>query len=674
MSSAKVIVGVRLKPKLFNAEKLRTIKSTNSAIHICNGHKLSIICDEKKTKFEYDHIFNSNIDQLSIYDKLCKPLVQKLFDGYNATFFAYGQTNSGKTYTMGLSEESKGEGIVPYTLHDLFEKKSCYVKLGYTVTIELSMVQKDLEVKSHANHPKTKKKQLDLRVLQSGETFLDGVTNCLLNDKNHATDLIMFASNLRKVSTTAMNSSSSRSHAICCFVLNIFDPINQTQTKSKLNLVDLAGSERISKSESNRDTMLQGVKINQGLLALGKVVSALSSISNKSLFYNGNNNPNNSTTRKSISPTLSTQSNVMTRIDSHYIIDQDDESIIADSRRSSIRSTNTDVCYVSSSSVSPSSDMVTLLSQEEIDLDDDNKENTSIDDKSIQSISETNSIRSITRNDNSKDNFLKINLKPPSGHNSQGSIHIPYRDSKLTFLLKDSLGGNGMTVLLACISQDHIEETINTLQFAARASKIINKVKVNKENVQATSFLPLKPSFNTNTTTTNNNNTYNESIDSNPLTHDELTIENKRLKKTIITLDEVMNKNAEDYRINRIELELEIKQKKSVIVEQNHLLREETNRLQATRKENEQLKKQLNDLQVIQGQRKSLQKKSLTISDHERTGVFSSLSSSSDELFRSYNINIPITKTENIQLQNAKDQIKKLLKELELRKRREKHL
>nr|CAD7413121.1 unnamed protein product [Timema cristinae] len=57
------------------------------------------------------------------------------------------------------------------------------------------------------------------------------------------------------------------------------------------------------------------------------------------------------------------------------------------------------------------------------------------------------------------------------------SGHIPYRDSKLTKLLADSLAGNGVTLMIACISpaKSNVSETINTLRYAARAKKIRTK-------------------------------------------------------------------------------------------------------------------------------------------------------------------------------------------------------
>uniref|UniRef100_A0A6N2MDQ8 Kinesin-like protein n=1 Tax=Salix viminalis TaxID=40686 RepID=A0A6N2MDQ8_SALVM len=62
-------------------------------------------------------------------------------------------------------------------------------------------------------------------------------------------------------------------------------------------------------------------------------------------------------------------------------------------------------------------------------------------------------------------------------------VHVPYRDSKLTRLLQDSLGGNSRTVMIACISPADInaEETLNTLKYANRARNIQNKPVVNRD-------------------------------------------------------------------------------------------------------------------------------------------------------------------------------------------------
>lgn len=60
--------------------------------------------------------------------------------------------------------------------------------------------------------------------------------------------------------------------------------------------------------------------------------------------------------------------------------------------------------------------------------------------------------------------------------------HVPYRDSRLTRLLQDSLGGNSQTCMIACVSSadDSLEETLNTLKYANRARNIRNKPIVNR--------------------------------------------------------------------------------------------------------------------------------------------------------------------------------------------------
>jgi hypothetical protein len=70
-------------------------------------------------------------------------------------------------------------------------------------------------------------------------------------------------------------------------------------------------------------------------------------------------------------------------------------------------------------------------------------------------------------------------LTDESGHTK----YIPYRDSKLTRILSDSLGGNSKTWMIACVSPsaDDSEESLNTLRYACRAMKIANTPVVNKD-------------------------------------------------------------------------------------------------------------------------------------------------------------------------------------------------
>lgn len=77
-------------------------------------------------------------------------------------------------------------------------------------------------------------------------------------------------------------------------------------------------------------------------------------------------------------------------------------------------------------------------------------------------------------------NVISALAEPASKH-----VHIPYRDSKLTRLLQDSLGGNSYTVMIACVSpiEYNLNETINTLRYGARARNIKNRAEANQSEV-----------------------------------------------------------------------------------------------------------------------------------------------------------------------------------------------
>ena len=68
------------------------------------------------------------------------------------------------------------------------------------------------------------------------------------------------------------------------------------------------------------------------------------------------------------------------------------------------------------------------------------------------------------------------------GSNAPG--YVNYRESKLTHLLKDSLGGNSKTVIICTLNPNYLamKDTLSTLKFAERAKKIKNKAKINEEN------------------------------------------------------------------------------------------------------------------------------------------------------------------------------------------------
>lgn len=122
------------------------------------------------------------------------------------------------------------------------------------------------------------KPKVEVRENNKSEIVLDGLTRKEVNTYDEIQELLRVANAIRSTSATAMNNQSSRSHAIFTVYIHVISVTDGTEFvwNSKLNIVDLAGSERIKKTGASGNTLKEGIAINQGLLALGNVIDALS--------------------------------------------------------------------------------------------------------------------------------------------------------------------------------------------------------------------------------------------------------------------------------------------------------------------------------------------------------------------------------------------------------------
>ncbi|XP_059614251.1 chromosome-associated kinesin KIF4A [Phlebotomus argentipes] len=228
--------------------------------------------------YTFNHVFMPEDDQPTIYNEAVRDMIDKIFEGYNVTILAYGQTSSGKTYTMGTTysgEDDSSCGIIPRAMSDIFQQIEELKKRGYTFTVActfLELYQEDL-YDLLSDKPR-EGNTLDIRE-HNNNIVIPGVTEVAVSSARETTDCLIRGSSGRAVGATAMNAQSSRSHAI--FSVNI-DICSSAETVSaKFQLVDLAGSERASKTKATGERFKEGVKINQGLLCLGNVISALGS-------------------------------------------------------------------------------------------------------------------------------------------------------------------------------------------------------------------------------------------------------------------------------------------------------------------------------------------------------------------------------------------------------------
>ncbi|XP_062098405.1 kinesin-like protein KIN-4A isoform X2 [Humulus lupulus] len=329
--------------------------------------------------FTFDHVYGSTSSPSSaMFEECIAPLVDGLFQGYNATVLAYGQTGSGKTYTMGTGfKDGIQSGIIPQVMSGLFSKIGTLkhqtefqlhvsfieiLKEEVRDLLDPTFISKPEAANGHAGRVTVPgKPPIQIRETSNGVITLAGSTEIGVSTLKEMAACLEQGSLSRATGSTNMNNQSSRSHAIFTITLEQMhkvDPaaspgdtsptesMNNEYLCAKLHLVDLAGSERAKRTGSDGLRFKEGVHINKGLLALGNVISALG---------------------------------------------------------------------------------------------DEKKR--------------------------------------------KEGVHVPYRDSKLTRLLQDSLGGNSRTVMIACISPADInaEETLNTLKYANRARNIKNKPIVNRD-------------------------------------------------------------------------------------------------------------------------------------------------------------------------------------------------
>ncbi|GMH38077.1 hypothetical protein BSKO_05961 [Bryopsis sp. KO-2023] len=340
-AGVSITVAVRVRPLIAR----ETVAGARNCIETGDQECLVLGGDRR---FAFDYLLGPTSSQADVYNKCVTKLLDGCFKGYNATVLAYGQTGSGKTFTMGTGHQSSNSneltGIVPRLIRDVFDRIGAQ-GLRYSVKVQFLEIHNE-EVKDLLSD-EVAEKAIAIRETGNGQIMVLGATEKLVSNTAATMAYLRDGLSSRATGETLLNRDSSRSHAIFTIILHhktgeTKDGMQEVQT-AKFHLVDLAGSERAKKSGATGKRLKETVHINQGLLALGNVISALGD-------------------------------------------------------------------------------------------------------------------------------------EPKRGH-------VPYRESKLTRLLQDSLGGNSKTCFLACVSSgdDSFDETLNVLKYADRAKSIRNKPTVNKQ-------------------------------------------------------------------------------------------------------------------------------------------------------------------------------------------------
>ena len=239
------------------------------------------------SEYVYDTVFGEDANTFEIYDALVRDLVESVTEeGINATIFTYGQTCSGKTFTMQGCDSHKGSvGIIHLAANDIFQTiKDDDSNSEYSVRVSyVEIYNEELRDLLSDNNRKSST-SLTIREDKTGSIAVDGLREVAVKNLDQLIEVFRFGEKNKSVGSTKMNDRSSRSHAILKIVFekstvvnpklaagdkenfaDLNSPSNDlvVKTTSVLNLVDLAGSESVCQPGASVMQKKEGGMINQ---------------------------------------------------------------------------------------------------------------------------------------------------------------------------------------------------------------------------------------------------------------------------------------------------------------------------------------------------------------------------------------------------------------------------
>ena len=295
-------VAIRIRPPLSREiEKnlpFRSIALANKENHSCSlleyiGAELDEVGRQKEWisnpqmfqihRFTFDEVFDIDSNQEEVYNVSAKPSVNSVLEGYNSTIFAYGQTGTGKTFTMEgftYNQYDESRGIIQRTIEDIFAYIESNSNKDTKFIIRAAYLQIYNEMISDLLKPNNPNKNLNIREDKKKGLYVEHLSEWAVRSPSDIYSLLERGATCREVSNTNMNDVSSRSHAVFMIIveqlISDFEINGRQITKiGKLNLVDLAGSERTRITGATGKQLEESKKINKSLSALGNVINAL---------------------------------------------------------------------------------------------------------------------------------------------------------------------------------------------------------------------------------------------------------------------------------------------------------------------------------------------------------------------------------------------------------------
>ncbi|XP_050093575.1 kinesin-like protein Klp61F [Anopheles aquasalis] len=281
-----VQVYVRVRPTN-SRERLIRSQEIVEVISPREVHLKSTYNDSRTSKkFTFDRAFCPGSKQNEVYHSVVAPYIEEVLAGFNCTVFAYGQTGTGKTFTMVGEEEPELSaaweddtmtGIIPRAVNHLFDELRL-TELEFSMRISYLELYNEELCDLLSTDDSVKIRIFD-DVQKKGSVIVQGLEEIPVHSKDDVYKLLTKGQERRKTASTLMNAQSSRSHTIFSIIVHIKEngiDGEEMLKIGKLNLVDLAGSENISKAGNEKGIRTrETVNINQSLLTLGRVITAL---------------------------------------------------------------------------------------------------------------------------------------------------------------------------------------------------------------------------------------------------------------------------------------------------------------------------------------------------------------------------------------------------------------
>ncbi|XP_062183991.1 kinesin-like protein KIN-7F [Phragmites australis] len=275
----KILVSVRLRP-LSEKEIARGDPAEWECINDTTIIARSSFPDRPTapTAYSFDRVFHSDCNTKEVYEEGAKEVALSVVSGINSSVFAYGQTSSGKTYTM--------TGITEHTVADIYDYIGKHEERVFVLKFSA------IEIYNEVVRDLLSAENTSLRLWDDAEkgTYVENLSEVILRDSDHLKELISVCEAQRRTGETYLNENSSRSHQILKLTIEssareFVGKDKSTTLVASVNFVDLAGSERASQALSAGARLKEGCHINRSLLTLGTVIRKLSKVRNGHIPY-----------------------------------------------------------------------------------------------------------------------------------------------------------------------------------------------------------------------------------------------------------------------------------------------------------------------------------------------------------------------------------------------------